>query len=115
MLILVHGFRVGHHGLKSSRTVEGHPERHHQPLICPALRSADLTESTRQKARAGHTGRDNINAYVAWLNDFVEHTNPTARMQPLLLRGRTPSIHRHQRLRAAHPELARAPLAHQPD
>ncbi|WP_304193665.1 alpha/beta fold hydrolase, partial [Rothia mucilaginosa] len=51
-------------------------------IISPDLpgsgRSADLPEHGQGKDTQGENsqGEDNINAYVAWLNDFVEHTNP---------------------------------------
>lgn len=56
-------------------------------IISPDLpgfgRSADLPEGTQDE---GAQGEDNINAYVAWLNDFVKHTNPAREdAQPLPL------------------------------
>ena len=72
-VLLVHGFRGDHHGLEIIANVS---------IISPDLpgfgRSADLPENTQ--------GGDNINAYVAWLNDFVKHTNPAREdAQPLPL------------------------------
>ena len=46
---------------------------------------ADRPSRTKLPRSADTQGEDNINAYVAWLNDFVEHTLTPARMQPLPL------------------------------
>lgn len=69
-VLLVHGFRGDHHGLEiiANYLLKLIPN---VSIISPDLpgfgRSADLPENT--------LGEDNINAYVAWLNDFVERTN----------------------------------------
>lgn len=69
-VLLVHGFRGDHHGLEiiANYLLKLIPN---VSIISPDLpgfgRSADLPENTRDE--------DNINAYVAWLNDFVERTN----------------------------------------
>lgn len=69
-VLLVHGFRGDHHGLEiiANYLLKLIPN---VSIISPDLpgfgRSADLPEST--------LGEDSIDAYVAWLNDFVEHTN----------------------------------------
>ena len=74
-VLLVHGFRGDHHGLEiiANYLLKLIPN---VSIISPDLpgfgRSADLPENTQGK---NTQGEDNINAYVAWLNDFVEHTN----------------------------------------
>ncbi len=80
-VLLVHGFRGDHHGLEiiANYLLKLIPN---VSIISPDLpgfgRSADLPENSQ--------GGDNINAYVAWLNDFVEHINPTREdTQPLPL------------------------------
>ena len=75
-VLLVHGFRGDHHGLEiiANYLLKLIPN---VSIISPDLpgfgRSADLPENTRDE---GAQGEDNINAYVAWLQDFVERTNP---------------------------------------
>lgn len=75
-VLLVHGFRGDHHGLEiiANYLLKLIPN---VSIISPDLpgfgRSADLPENTLDK---NSQGEDNINAYVAWLNDFVKHTNP---------------------------------------
>ena len=75
-VLLVHGFRGDHHGLEiiANYLLKLIPN---VSIISPDLpgfgRSADLPEKTRDE---NAQGEDNINAYVAWLNDFVKHTNP---------------------------------------
>lgn len=70
-VLLVHGFRGDHHGLEiiANYLLKLIPN---VSIISPDLpgfgRSADLPENAQ--------GGDNINAYVAWLQDFVERTNP---------------------------------------
>ena len=85
-VLLVHGFRGDHHGLEiiANYLLKLIPN---VSIISPDLpgfgRSADLSEGTQDE---GAQGEDNINAYVAWLNDFVEHTNPAREdAQPLPL------------------------------
>lgn len=85
-VLLVHGFRGDHHGLEiiANYLLKLIPN---VSIISPDLpgfgRSADLPENTRGK---NSQGGDNINAYVAWLNDFVKHTNPAREdTQPLPL------------------------------
>lgn len=85
-VLLVHGFRGDHHGLEiiANYLLKLIPN---VSIISPDLpgfgRSADLPENTQGKDAQGG---DNINAYVAWLNDFVEHTNPAREdTQPLPL------------------------------
>lgn len=80
-VLLVHGFRGDHHGLEiiANYLLKLIPN---VSIISPDLpsfgRSGDLPESAQ--------GEDNINAYVAWLNDFVEHVNPARKdAQPLPL------------------------------
>uniref|UniRef100_UPI0028F028F0 alpha/beta fold hydrolase n=1 Tax=uncultured Rothia sp. TaxID=316088 RepID=UPI0028F028F0 len=69
--LLVHGFRGDHHGLEiiANYLLKLIPN---VSIISPDLpgfgRSADLPESTLDE--------DSIDAYVAWLQDFVERTNP---------------------------------------
>ena len=90
-VLLVHGFRGDHHGLEiiANYLLKLIPN---VSIISPDLpgfgRSADLPESTPSKnsQSADTQGEDNINAYVAWLNDFVEYTNPARKdAQPLPL------------------------------
>ena len=75
-VLLVHGFRGDHHGLEiiANYLLKLIPN---VSIISPDLpgfgRSADLPENSQGK---DPQGADNINAYVAWLNDFVKHTNP---------------------------------------
>ena len=70
-VLLVHGFRGDHHGLEiiANYLLKLIPN---VSIISPDLpgfgRSADLPESTLDE--------DSIDAYVAWLQDFVERTNP---------------------------------------
>ena len=85
-VLLVHGFRGDHHGLEiiANYLLKLIPN---VSIISPDLpgfgRSADLPENTQGE---GTQGEDNINAYVAWLNDFVKHTNPAREdAQPLPL------------------------------
>ena len=85
-VLLVHGFRGDHHGLEiiANYLLKLIPN---VSIISPDLpgfgRSADLSEGTQDE---GAQGEDNINAYVAWLNDFVKHTNPAREdAQPLPL------------------------------
>ena len=85
-VLLVHGFRGDHHGLEiiANYLLKLIPN---VSIISPDLpgfgRSADLPENTRDE---NAQGEDNINAYVAWLNDFVKHTNPAREnAQPLPL------------------------------
>ena len=81
-VLLVHGFRGDHHGLEiiANYLLKLIPN---VSIISPDLpgfgRSADLPEGTQGKNTRDENaqGEDNINAYVAWLNNFVEHTNPT--------------------------------------
>ena len=85
-VLLVHGFRGDHHGLEiiANYLLKLIPN---VSIISPDLpgfgRSADLPENAQGK---NSQGGDNINAYVAWLNNFVEHTNPAHEdAQPLPL------------------------------
>ena len=70
-VLLVHGFRGDHHGLEiiANYLLKLIPN---VSIISPDLpgfgRSGDLSESA--------PGEDSIDAYVAWLQDFVERTNP---------------------------------------
>lgn len=70
-VLLVHGFRGDHHGLEiiANYLLKLIPN---VSIISPDLpgfgRSGDLPENA--------PGEDSIDAYVAWLQDFVEHTNP---------------------------------------
>lgn len=74
-VLLVHGFRGDHHGLEiiANYLLKLIPN---VSIISPDLpgfgHSADLPENSQGK---NSHGEDNINAYVAWLNDFVKHTN----------------------------------------
>ena len=90
-VLLVHGFRGDHHGLEiiANYLLKLIPN---VSIISPDLpgfgRSADLPEGAQGKNTRDENsqGEDNINAYVAWLNDFVEHTNPAREdAQPLPL------------------------------
>ena len=90
-VLLVHGFRGDHHGLEiiANYLLKLIPS---VSIISPDLpgfgRSADLPENTQGKNTRDENaqGGDNINAYVAWLNDFVKHTNPAREdAQPLPL------------------------------
>ena len=85
-VLLVHGFRGDHHGLEiiANYLLKLIPN---VSIISPDLpgfgRSADLPENAQGK---NSQGKDNINAYVAWLNNFVKHTNPAREnAQPLPL------------------------------
>lgn len=85
-VLLVHGFRGDHHGMEiiANYLLKLIPN---VSIFSPDLpgfgRSADLPENTRGESTQG---ADNINAYVAWLNDFVKHTNPAREdAQPLPL------------------------------
>ena len=85
-VLLVHGFRGDHHGLEiiANYLLKLIPN---VSIISPDLpgfgRSADLPEGAQDE---GAQGEDNINAYVAWLNNFVKHTNPAREdAQPLPL------------------------------
>lgn len=85
-VLLIHGFRGDHHGLEiiANYLLKLIPN---VSIISPDLpgfgRSGDLPENTRDE---GAQGEDNINAYVAWLNNFVKHTNPAREdAQPLPL------------------------------
>ncbi len=85
-VLLVHGFRGDHHGLEiiANYLLKLIPN---VSIISPDLpgfgRSADLPDGTQDETTQGE---DNINAYVAWLNDFVKHTNPAREdAQPLPL------------------------------
>lgn len=70
-VLLVHGFRGDHHGLEiiANYLLKLIPN---VSIISPDLpgfgRSADLPESAPSE--------DSIDAYVSWLQDFVERTNP---------------------------------------
>lgn len=70
-VLLVHGFRGDHHGLEiiANYLLKLIPN---VSIISPDLpgfgRSGDLPENA--------PGEDSIDAYVAWLQDFVERTNP---------------------------------------
>ena len=70
-VLLIHGFRGDHHGLEiiANYLLKLIPN---VSIISPDLpcfgRSGDLPESA--------PGEDSIDAYVAWLQDFVERTNP---------------------------------------
>ena len=90
-MLLVHGFRGDHHGLEiiANYLLKLIPN---VSIISPDLpgfgRSADLPEGAQGKNTRDENsqGEDNINAYVAWLNDFVKHTNPAREdAQPLPL------------------------------
>lgn len=80
-VLLVHGFRGDHHGLEiiANYLLKLIPN---VSIISPDLpgfgRSADLPENAQGEGAQDENaqGEDNINAYVAWLQDFVERTNP---------------------------------------
>ena len=70
-VLLVHGFRGDHHGLEiiANYLLKLIPNVSIISSDLPGFgRSADLPESA--------PGEDSIDAYVAWLQDFVERTNP---------------------------------------
>lgn len=105
-VLLVHGFRGDHHGLEiiANYLLKLIPN---VSIISPDLpgfgRSADLPENTRDE---GAQGEDNINAYVAWLNNFVKHTNPAredAQPLPLHLVGHSFGSILTSAFAAAHP------------
>lgn len=105
-VLLVHGFRGDHHGLEiiANYLLKLIPN---VSIISPDLpgfgRSADLPETTRDE---GAQGEDNINAYVAWLNDFVKHTSPAhedAQPLPLHLVGHSFGSIVTSAFAAAHP------------
>jgi len=90
-VLLVHGFRGDHHGLEiiANYLLKLIPN---VSIISPDLpgfgRSTDLPENPHGKNTRDENaqGEDNINAYVAWLNNFVKHTNPARKdAQPLPL------------------------------
>lgn len=106
-VLLVHGFRGDHHGLEiiANYLLKLIPN---VSIISPDLpgfgRSADLPENTQGKDAQGG---DNINAYVAWLNDFVKHTNPArenAQPLPLHLVGHSFGSIVTSAFAAAHPK-----------
>ena len=113
-VLLIHGFRGDHHGLEiiANYLLKLIPN---VSIISPDLpgfgRSADLPENTRDE---GAQGEDNINAYVAWLNNFVKHTNPAredAQPLPLHLVGHSFGSILTSAFAAAHPaSLARLSL-----
>ena len=105
-VLLVHGFRGDHHGLEiiANYLLKLIPN---VSIISPDLpgfgRSADLPENAQGE---GTQGEDNINAYVAWLNNFVEHTNPAredARPLPLHVVGHSFGSIVTSAFAAAHP------------
>ena len=118
-VLLVHGFRGDHHGLEiiANYLLKLIPN---VSIISPDLpgfgRSADLPEGTQGKNTRDENaqGGDNINAYVAWLNDFVKHTNPAredAQPLPLHLVGHSFGSIVTSAFAAAHPNsLARLSL-----
>ena len=110
-VLLVHGFRGDHHGLEiiANYLLKLIPN---VSIISPDLpgfgRSADLPEGTQGKNTRDENaqGEDNINAYVAWLNDFVKHTNPAredAQPLPLHLVGHSFGSILTSAFAAAHP------------
>ena len=110
-VLLVHGFRGDHHGLEiiANYLLKLIPN---VSIISPDLpgfgRSADLPEGTQGKNTRDENaqGEDNINAYVAWLNDFVKHTNPApedARPLPLHVVGHSFGSIVTSAFAAAHP------------
>lgn len=110
-VLLVHGFRGDHHGLEiiANYLLKLIPN---VSIISPDLpgfgRSADLPEGTQGKNTRDENaqGGDNINAYVAWLNDFVKHTNPAredAQPLPLHLVGHSFGSILTSAFAAAHP------------
>lgn len=96
-VLLVHGFRGDHHGLEiiANYLLKLIPN---VSIISPDLpgfgRSADLPESTLDE--------DSIDAYVAWLQDFVERTNPLG--LPLHLVGHSFGSIVTSAFAAAHPK-----------
>lgn len=95
-VLLVHGFRGDHHGLEiiANYLLKLIPN---VSIISPDLpgfgRSADLPESA--------PGEDSIDAYVAWLQDFVERANPLG--LPLHLVGHSFGSILTSAFAAAHP------------
>ena len=95
-VLLVHGFRGDHHGLEiiANYLLKLIPN---VSIISPDLpgfgRSGDLPESA--------PGEDSIDAYVAWLQDFVERTNPLG--LPLHLVGHSFGSILTSAFAAAHP------------
>lgn len=103
-VLLVHGFRGDHHGLEiiANYLLKLIPN---VSIISPDLpdfgRSGDLPESA--------PGEDSIDAYVAWLQDFVERTNPLG--LPLHVVGHSFGSILTSAFAAAHPDsLARLSL-----
>ena len=103
-VLLVHGFRGDHHGLEiiANYLLKLIPN---VSIISPDLpgfgRSGDLSESA--------PGEDSIDAYVAWLQDFVERTNPLG--LPLHVVGHSFGSILTSAFAAAHPaSLARLSL-----
>ena len=103
-VLLIHGFRGDHHGLEiiANYLLKLIPN---VSIISPDLpgfgRSADLPESA--------PGEDSIDAYVAWLQDFVERTNPLG--LPLHVVGHSFGSILTSAFAAAHPaSLARLSL-----
>ena len=103
-VLLVHGFRGDHHGLEiiANYLLKLIPN---VSIISPDLpgfgRSADLPESALDE--------DSIDAYVAWLQDFVERANPLG--LPLHVVGHSFGSILTSAFAAAHPaSLARLSL-----
>ena len=103
-VLLIHGFRGDHHGLEiiANYLLKLIPN---VSIISPDLpgfgRSCDLPESA--------PGEDSIDAYVAWLQDFVERTNPLG--LPLHVVGHSFGSILTSAFAAAHPaSLARLSL-----
>ena len=103
-VLLVHGFRGDHHGLEiiANYLLKLIPN---VSIISPDLpgfgRSGDLHESA--------LGEDSIDAYVAWLQGFVERTNPLG--LPLHVVGHSFGSILTSAFAAAHPaSLARLSL-----
>lgn len=103
-VLLVHGFRGDHHGLEiiANYLLKLIPNI---SIISPDLpgfgRSGDLHESALDE--------DSIDAYVAWLQDFVERTNPLG--LPLHVVGHSFGSILTSAFAAAHPaSLARLSL-----
>lgn len=103
-VLLVHGFRGDHHGLEiiANYLLKLIPN---VSIISPDLpgfgRSGDLSESAPSE--------DSIDAYVAWLQDFVERTNPLG--LPLHVVGHSFGSILTSAFAAAHPaSLARLSL-----
>ena len=68
-VLLIHGFRGDHHGLEIIANYLLKLIPNVSIIDLPGFgRSGDLPESA--------PGEDSIDAYVAWLQDFVERTNP---------------------------------------